>query len=192
MCRTTESGPGYFLCFEDCTDVCVCRVCGNQGPLVHSQKHNRTADARTPPADHPGGRRSPLRRPQSTPADADSFCVFTVRKKTASFVRWIRCGVWGSLALINSSRTIFSPTYWTPLYFSHSVANVFAHCIPFKKQRSRAPFFQDVIQKRLPQESDNSRLPAEKTTYCGRGFATVSCAAHYVSAVSAVFQRPNG
>ena len=32
MCRTTESGPGYFLCFEDwidwidwidCTDVCV-------------------------------------------------------------------------------------------------------------------------------------------------------------------------
>ena len=77
----------------------------------------------------------------------------------------IRYGVWGPLALITSPRTIFSPTYWTPLYFSHSVANVFAHCIPFKKQRSRAPFFQDVIQKRLPQESDNSRLPAEKTTY---------------------------
>jgi hypothetical protein len=31
----------------------------------------------------------------------------------------IRCGVWGPLAVITSSRTIFFPTYWTPLY-SHT------------------------------------------------------------------------
>ncbi len=39
----------------------------------------------------------------------------------------IRYGVWGPLALITSSRTIFSTAAEHPLYFSHSVANVFAH-----------------------------------------------------------------
>ena len=50
------------------------------------------------PRDHQGEPRPPLRRPPSTPPDADSCGDFTVRPKTASFVKSIRCGVGGPLA----------------------------------------------------------------------------------------------
>ena len=101
-CAAPRSLGRVLFWFFSVVCVCVWDV-ATRGLWCTLQKHNgRLTDARPQDprqtTDNPGGPRSPLRRPQSMPADADSFCVFTVRKKTASFVRWIRCGVWGSLS----------------------------------------------------------------------------------------------
>ena len=74
----------------------------------------------------------------------------------------IRYGVWGPLALITSSRTIFSPTYWTPLYFSHSVANVLAHCMPFSVCSECAPFLECQITKDTPKKATTRGFQRKK------------------------------
>ena len=188
MCRTTESGPGYFLCLEDWLHCTGCTALMWQPGLsgyfsfssIVSAKKQGTPNGRPTPG-HPRqtipeapDRRSDDRSSRPWTRNLSAPLRYAKRPHRSCAIRY---GVWGPLALITSPRTIFSPTYWTPLYFSHSVANVFAHCIPFKKQRSRAPFFQHVTQQRLRQEKETKPEPNKYSIRIAGAESTASASA---------------